>query len=151
MEKLEVLKRSDLFRELDDKQLAVVVEMSVTEVYEPGTVIHRQNTMLSKLYVIEEGLVGIILEPGQLSSRQIQAACNFETFGWEAVIAPYLATATAQALEKTKTLAFKGSDLLELCDTQPKLGCPICRAVTRVVAERLYAAYMQCLGVTAQD
>ena len=151
MDKLEVLKRSDLFRELNNEQLSLVEKMCTAEVYEPGTIIHRQNTITDKIYVIEEGLVGIILEPGPLSHRQLQAATNFETFGWEAVIPPHLATATAKAIERTRVLAFNGDELCELCHTKPGVGCPICRAVARVVAERLHAAYMQCLGVTAQD
>jgi signal-transduction protein with cAMP-binding, CBS, and nucleotidyltransferase domain len=81
MYKLEVLKRSDLFRELDDEQLSIMEGMRTAEVYEPGTIIHRQNTILDKLYIIEDGLVAIILELGPLSQRKLQATTNFETFG----------------------------------------------------------------------
>jgi len=151
VKKLEVLKRSDLFRELDDEQLSIVEKICTAEVYEPGTIIHRQNSMLDKLYVIEEGLVGIILEPGPLSSRQLQAACNFETFGWEGIIPPHMSTATAKALEKTKVLAFKRQELIDLCSNNPEMGRILYQGVARVVAHRLHAAYMQCLGVTAQD
>jgi len=151
MDKLEILERSDLFRELKDEQIGLIEKLCTAEVFEPGTIIHRANTIIDKLYVIEEGLVGIILEPGPLSHRQLQAVCNFETFGWEALIPPHLATATAKALEKTKVLAFNGKELCELYHTTPDAGCPICQGVARVVAHRLHAAYMQCLGVTAQD
>jgi len=151
MQKLEVLKRSDLFRELDDSQLAMIAEMSVAKVFEPGTIIHRQNTMMPQLYIIEEGLVGIILEPGPLSSRQIQAACNFETFGWEAVIPPHMTTASAKALEKTKVLAFKGQELIDFCSHNHELCRVLYQGIARVVAKRLHAAYMQLLGLTAQD
>ena len=48
MKKLEVLKKSDLFRELDDEQLGLIENMCTAEVYEPGMIIHRQNTMLKK-------------------------------------------------------------------------------------------------------
>jgi len=95
--------------------------------------------------------VGIILEPGPLSSRQLQAACNFETFGWEGIIPPHMSTATAKALEKTKVLAFKRQELIDLCSNNPEMGRILYQGVARVVAHRLHAAYMQCLGVTAQD
>jgi CRP-like cAMP-binding protein len=151
MDKLEILRRSDLFRELNDEQLILAENICCVEVYEPGTIIHRQNSMLDRIYVIEEGLVGIILEPGPLSSRQIQAACNFETFGWEGVIPPHMSTATAKTLEKTRVLAFKGQELIDLCSDNPNMGRVLYQGVARVVADRLHAAYMQCLGVTAQD
>jgi len=151
MDKLEVLKRSDLFRELNDEQLGLVAKLCAAEVYEPGTIIHRQNTITDKIYVIEEGLVGIILEPGPLSHRQLQAATNFETFGWEAVIPPHMSTATAKAIERTKVLAFKRQELFDLCCKNPEMGRVLYQGIARVVAHRLQAAYMQCLGVTAQD
>ena len=151
MNKLEVLKRSDLFRELTDKHLSLVEKMCTAEVFEPGAIIHRANTTVEKLYVIEDGLVAIIVEPGPLSHRQLQAASNFETFGWEAAIPPHLATATAKALEKTRVLAFKKQDLADFFCDNPKVGCIICQGISRVVTHRLQAAYMQLLGVTSQD
>ena len=151
MDKLEVLKRSDLFRELDNEQLGIVAEMCTAEVFEPGTVIHRQNSLLEKLRIIEDGLVALILEPGPLCQRQLTAATNFETFGWSAMVPPYLATTTAKSIERTRVLTFTGETFLNLCETNCKIGCKVYRGVARVVAGRLHAAFMQCLGVTAQD
>ena len=151
MEKLEVLKRSDLFRELKDEQLKVVSEMCIPEVFEPGAIIHQQNLILDELRVIEEGLVALFLELGPLSQRQLTAATNFETIGWSAVVPPHMATTTAKAIEKTKVLTFKGQEILKLCETNCRVGCIVYQGVARVVAGRLCAAFLQCLGVTAQD
>lgn len=151
MDKVEILKRSDLFRELKDEQLKVVAEMCVPEVFEPGAVIHRQNVILDEIRVIEEGLVALVLELGPLSQRQLTAATNFETIGWSAVVPPHMATTTAKAIEKTKVLTFKGEDILKLCETNCRVGCTVYQGVARVVADRLRAAFMQCVGVTAPD
>jgi CRP/FNR family cyclic AMP-dependent transcriptional regulator len=151
MDKVEVLKRSDLFRELNNEQLKVVAEMCIPEVFEPGTIIHRQNTILDEIRVIEVGLVALVLELGPLSQRQLTAATDFETIGWSAVVPPHMATTTAKAIEKTKVLTFKGQDILKLCETNCRVGCVVYQGVARVVADRLHAAFMQCLGVTAQD
>ena len=151
MDKLEVLKRSDLFRELADDQLAVISEMATEQTFEPGAVICKQGRIEEKMYVIEHGLVAIVLEVGQLAQRQVQAAADFEGFGWSAVIEPHVCTATVIAREKTKALSFVGRDLCDLCDNQPLIGCKVCRAVARTVASRLRQAYVQLLGVTAQE
>jgi len=151
VDKLEVLKRSDLFRELTDEHLKVVAEMCTVEVFEPGAIIHRQNTILDKIRVVEDGLVALVLELGPLSQRQLTAATNFETIGWSAVVPPHMATTTAKAIEKTKVLTFNGEDILNLCATNCRVGCTVYQGVARVVADRLCAAFMQCLGVTAQD
>jgi len=151
MDKLEVLKRSELFRDLDDEQLGTAGEMGTPRVFEAGTIICKQGSLEEKIYVIEEGLVAIILEVGPMAQRQVQAASNFETFGWSSMIPPHTCTATVKAVEKTKAFAFNGRELCNLCLTHPEIGCRVCQAVARVVAGRLRQAYIQLLGVTAQD
>ena len=151
MDKLEVLKKSDLFRGLNDEQLRAMKDICTTEVYEPGAIIHKQGEVVYKLYIIEEGLVAIIVEMGPMSQRQLQAASNFETFGWSAAIPPHISTATVKAIERSKVLSIHRTDIVNLCSTDCKLGCILYREIARVVAERLHALFMQCLGVTSQD
>ena len=151
METIEVLRKSDLFRGLNDEQLRILEKMATPCVFEPGTIIHKQGAKLDNVYLIEEGLVAIFLELGPLSEYQLQAASNFEFFGWSAMIEPHISTATAKAIEKTKVLSFNGKKLCDLCLTTPELGCKIGRAVAHVLATRLHSAYNQLLGVTHQD
>ena len=151
MDKREVLKRSDLFRDLGDEHIDALEKICTSETYEPGAFICRQNTFSEKLYVIEDGLVAIILEPGPLSQRQLQAVSNFQTFGWEAVIPPHLRTDSAKAIEKTKVLVFNGQDLIDLFKEDCPTGCIVYQNVARVVASRLQSAFMQLLGVCSQD
>ena len=150
MNKLEVLRKSDLFGELNDEQLSVVEKMCTSEVFEPGAMICKQDRKPDKIFVIEEGLVGIILEVGPLAQRQIQTASNFETLSWSAMIEPHICTATVKAIEKTKVVAFSGQELCDLCPVNPEIGCKVCRAVARLVATRLRQAYTQLLGVSSQ-
>jgi CRP-like cAMP-binding protein len=151
MDKIEILKRSDLFRELDDEHIALVAELGAERVFDAGTTIHKQGVAADLIYVIEEGLVGIILEVGPLSQRQIQAAAHFESFGWSAMIPPYARTTTVNALEQTQVVAFDGRELAAFCTTHSEVGFNIMQAVARVIAERLRQAYIQLLGVTDED
>ncbi len=148
MDKMEVLKRSDLFRELDDEHLAMVGEIGTQQVSDAGTIIYKQGSAADLIYVIEEGLVGIILEVGPLAQRQVQAAANFESFGWSAMIPPYSRTATVKAIEQTAVIAFDGRGLTAFCNTHSEVGFTIMQAVARAIAERLRQSYIQLLGVT---
>jgi CRP-like cAMP-binding protein len=148
MNKIEVLKRSDLFRELDDEHIALVGEMGTDQVFDSGANIYKQGSTADLIYVIDEGLVGIILEVGPLAQRQVQAAANFESFGWSAMIPPYTRTATVKALEQTTMIVFDGRELTDFCTTHGEEGFKIMQAVARVIAERLRQAYIQLLGVT---
>jgi CRP-like cAMP-binding protein len=151
LEKVEILKKCDMFRTLNSAQLQVIAKMSTPVEFEPGETIFRQDKILDKLYVIEEGLVAIILEVGPLAQRQVQAASNFDVVGWSAMIEPHISTAAAKALEKTKALAFNGQELHNLCLTKPEIGCRVSRGVARIVAVRLRHAFSQLLGVTSSE
>ncbi|MCJ7653836.1 MAG: hypothetical protein A2025_01125 [Chloroflexi bacterium RBG_19FT_COMBO_47_15] len=150
MEKFDVLRKCDMFRALDDKQLREVEKMSNPEEFEAGVIVCKQDCKEERLYVIERGAVGIILEVGPLAQRQVQAITDYEVFGWSAMLDPYICTATAKVLEKTKVLAFDGQELSSLCLTKPEIGCRVSRGIARVVAMRLRQAYAQLLGVTSQ-
>jgi len=150
MKEFDVLRKCDMFRALDDKQLREVEKMCNPEEFEAGVIICKQGFKEERLYVIEHGVVGIILEVGPLAQRQVQAVTDYEVFGWSAMLDPYICTATVKALEKTKVLAFDGQELSSLCLTKPEIGCRISRGIARVVAMRLRQAYAQLLGVTLQ-
>ena len=151
MDKLEVLRRSDVFHYLDENDLRALLEMCTAEVFEPGTIICKQDKEQVKLYVVEDGLVSILLELGPTDKRQIQAASNFECIGWSASIPPYRCTCTVKVLEKTKVLAFDGIELRNLVYTNPKLCAEIAGGVAYVISQRLRAAFTQLMGVTYQD
>jgi len=151
MDKLEVLRKSELFNQLSDEQLSVVEKMCTSQVFEPGAIVCKQDSKLDTLYVIEEGVVGIFLEVGPMYARQVQAASSFEVVGWSGLIEPFTCTATVKAIEKTKVLAFDARELRRLFVTEPEIGYKIGPAIGNVVAKRLRHAYTQLLGVSSQD
>jgi CRP-like cAMP-binding protein len=151
MEAMEVLRRSDIFHYIEEDELKLVEKMCTPQVFEAGTIICRQDKEEENVYVIEEGLVSILLELGPTDKRQIQTATNFECFGWSATIPPFRCTSTVKALEKTKVLAFKGMELRNLISTNPKLCAEIAGGVAYVISQRLRAAFSQLMGVAYQD
>jgi CRP-like cAMP-binding protein len=151
MDKLEVLKRSDVFHYLDEADLKTVEKMATEEVFEPGEIIFRQDKHAEKIYIIEDGLVSILLEMGPTDKRQIQSASNFECFGWAATIPPFRRLCMAKAVERTKVLAFDGMELRNLVDTNSKLCAEIAGGVAYVISQRLKAAFDQLMGCTYQD
>jgi CRP-like cAMP-binding protein len=151
MEKTAALKKSELFKDLNEKELKTVAEMAQSEHVTAGTIVCRQGKIEDKIYIVEDGAVAIVLEVGPMSHRQVQAACTTESFGWSAMVEPYVSTASVRAIEKTKLLAFDANGLRELCKKHPEIGMKIYHAVAKVVAKRLRQAYVQLLGVTGED
>ncbi len=148
---LEVLKKCPFVRELDDEQLKVMADMCSTEVFEVGESLAKQGRTQENVYLIEDGLVGLYLELGPVTHRQIQSASSFEVVGWSAMLPPYRSTTTAKAIETTKVLTFKGKELTNLCESHPLIGCRVHRGLASVIAIRLHNAFTQLMGVTAQD
>jgi len=152
MNKLEVLRECELFKELDDEQLKLMEEMCISKVYEPGELLCKQGKSTDKFYVIQEGLVVILLETGLLSHHQVQAASSYDMVGWSSMSGPKVpCTATAQAMEKTTVLVFDSKQVTDACTADALLGRKICTGIARTLAERLRSAFTQLMGVTAQD
>ncbi len=151
MNKLEVLKRSPFVRELADEQLEKLAEMCYEEVYEVGECLGKQGRIEEKVFLIEDGLVGLYLELGPMSERLIQSASSYEMVGWGAMLPPYRCTVTAKAIETTRTLTFSGQELVGLCEQDPVIGYKVYRGVASVMATRLRNAYTQLMGTTIQD
>jgi len=151
MTKLEVLKRCPFVRELNDEQLKVMAEICHEETFEVGEYLTKQGRTSEKRYLIEEGLVGIYLELGPMSERLLQSASNFEVVVWSSMLPPYRAYASAKAMETTKVLAFKGKELVDLCDRNPEIGNKVHRGLASLIAIRLHNAFIQLMGVTSQD
>ena len=151
MDKLAVLKKSELFSSLDDKELRMVETMTEPLQVAVGVPVCKQGKREDKIYIVEDGSMAIVLEVGPLSHRQVQAACTFETFGWSAMVEPYICTASVTANVTSRLLALKADSLREFCQSQPDIGCKIYQAIARIVAKRLREAYVQLLGVTEED
>ncbi len=151
MTKFEVLKRCPFVRELNDEQLKKMAEICHSKVFEVGESLSKQGRTQEKVYLIEDGLVGIYLELGPMNQRQLQSASNFEVVGWSALLPPYRSSATVNAIETTKVLALNGKELLNLCDEYPEIGYKVNKGLASLIAVRLHHAFTQLMGVTVQD
>lgn len=151
MANFEVLKRCSLVQDLSDEQLKTIAKLAKEETYEVGELLVKQGRTAEKLFLIEDGLVGIYLELGPITHRLLQAASEFEVVGWTSMLPPYRARATAKAIETTKALAFSAKGLIALCEKTPEIGSEIYRGLATLIARRLDSAFIQLMGVTSQD
>ena len=147
MDKLDVLKKSEPFKDLSDEELDTVAKLCRSDVFEPGTIIFKKGPG-ERLHVIEDGNVSIMLEVGPLTQRQVQTASKFDVFGWSSMIEPFKYTSTAKATKKTTTLSFNGRELYDLCTSRPDMGLKITRGLFQVIRKRLREAYHQLIGIS---
>jgi CRP-like cAMP-binding protein len=151
MDAVEVMKKSDVFSHLSDIDTEELAKMCRYEEFETGTIIFKQDTASTDMYVVESGLVSIMLELGPTDRRQIQAVSDYGCFSWTAVVPPYHHVCTAKAIEKTKVLAFNGKQLRDLIDTDPRLCAEVLAGISFVMAQKLRMSFSQLMGVSYQD
>ena len=151
MESLDVLKKCEYFRELGEEELQKMASMMHEEVYEVGECLGKQGRLEEKLFLIQDGLVGLYLELGPMSERLIQSASNYELVGLGAVLPRHRYTVTMRAIETTRVFAFDGKEIIELCDTNPRISCKVYRTIATAIAGRLKSAYTQLMGITMHE
>ena len=151
MEVTDVMKKSDVFGDLSMEDIQEVAKLCRVEEFEAGTTIFRQDSASTDMYIVEDGLVSILLELGQTDRRQLQAATNFQCFSWTAAVPPFTHVSMAKAIERTRVLAFDGKQLRGIINTNPRLCAEIMAGIAKVIASKLRMSFSQLMGVTYQD
>ena len=139
---LQILSKFPIFEGLTDDELERIAALCREEVYEAGATIFEEGDAADYLYLVEEGEVslGMELELRPYASPKqttIEVATKGEAFGWSALVKPHIRTLSAKCLERAKVIAIKGSDLLDLFDSEPHIGHRVMGRVAQIVASRL--------------
>jgi CRP/FNR family cyclic AMP-dependent transcriptional regulator len=144
---LEALRKSDLFEGLSDDELAAIAKMAREETYSVGAIIFRENEVAKNLYIVREGRVAILIEIGRGKQTVIDTVCRNASFGWSAMVPPYLLTGTAKAMERTRVIALTGQDLRELC----RMNCGTCYTImeklSTIISDRLKDTRLQLISL----
>jgi CRP-like cAMP-binding protein len=138
----QALSKFPIFEGLTDDELERIANLCRGEVYEAGMTIFEEGEAADYLYLVEEGEVVLEMElelQPYASPKQtiIEVATKGEAFGWSALVEPYIRTLSARCMERAKVIAIKGSDLLDLFDSEPHIGHRVMGRVTQIVAIRL--------------
>jgi CRP-like cAMP-binding protein len=143
-----VLKMSGLISKPSLIQLNKLAGLATEVEFKPEEIIITAQHPATTLYVIEEGLVAILLGLGSGRELQIQTASKNDIIGWSAILPQYRYQSMVRAIEKTRVLAFDGKELRSLCQDDHDLGYAIYSGIIGIVAKRLQNTYLQLAGIT---
>jgi len=123
------LKQTDIFYQFTQTQLELVANLCQEKSFGPGEVIFEENNSSKELYIIVQGEVDILVNPGIVSQKGsaekvvITVMRRGQSFGEIAVVDEGLRSASAQARNKGAVLLVIPRDkLIMLCETYPQLG-----------------------------
>jgi len=138
----QALSKFPIFEGLTDDELGRIAALCREKVYEAGTTIHEEGAAAEHLYIVQEGKVALEMElelQPYASPKQttIEVVTKGEVFGWSALVKPHTRTLSARCMERAKVIVIKGSDLLDLFDSEPHMGHRVLGRVAQIVASRL--------------
>lgn len=132
------LKANPLFQYLELEEIARVLGMSERESFQKGESVFQQDDEAKKLYVVERGLVAMVLQISPEKQLTIVTEGRGGAFGWAALLPPHKHSAVARCQDATELLAIDGPKLRELCFGEPALGVRLMEGVAQFIATRLY-------------
>jgi CRP/FNR family cyclic AMP-dependent transcriptional regulator len=144
---LEALRKSDLFEGLSDDELAAIAKMAREETYDVGTIIFRENGPAKDLYIVREGRVAILIDIGRGKQTLIDTICRNGSFGWSAMVPPYILTGTAKTMERTRVIIITGRELRELCHMSCGTCYTIMEKLATIISVRLKDTRLQLISL----
>src|SRR5271157_2242331 len=93
---LEPLRKSDLFEGLSDDELVAIAKIAHEETFPVGATVFLENDPGRYLYIVVEGRVVILINIGRGRQTVVDTICLNSSFGWSAMVPPFVLTGTAK-------------------------------------------------------
>jgi CRP-like cAMP-binding protein len=143
-----ILKRTDIFYDLNEEQLGLVAELCHETQFRMGEMIFEEQSASDELYVIARGEVEILVDPSIIEAmpvapRPVTIATMRagQAFGEIALVDQGLRSAGARsAADNTRLLVIPRATLLKLCDEHPELGYRVMRNVAADLSLKMRGA-----------
>lgn len=138
------LSLTDIFDNLSSTQLDLIASICEPIAYEKGRVLFRENEGSDDLYVIAQGAIEVLMNPGVITSQPnmepivLTELRQGQVFGEVALVDQGLRSATVRtSKDKTELLRIPRQRLMLLCDTYPELGYKIMRNLAADLALKI--------------
>jgi CRP/FNR family cyclic AMP-dependent transcriptional regulator len=136
----ELLRRYPFFAMLNEEQLKAVAMIADEKTCPKDTLILKENTPATRLYVLVEGDVDLVFSgggEGAIVNALVGSIAPGEVFGVSSLIEPYQYISSAKSTTPTKIIEIDAVALRVLSEVDQNLGCAIMRHIAEAVLERL--------------
>lgn len=148
MEKVDILRRTDIFFDLTRTQLEMLAAICEERSVRLGDIVFEENTPGSEMYIIARGAVEILLDPSMVGGSgagqrgtgpvTITTLRAGQTFGEISLVDQGLRTASARCAEPdTQLLMVPPQKFMQLCDSYPELGYRVMRNIAADLAFKI--------------
>jgi CRP/FNR family cyclic AMP-dependent transcriptional regulator len=141
-----VLMQADIFYGIDRDDIKRIAQICEERTYRKGEIIFEENSSGVELYIIAEGEVEILVDPAMVSDqietrsdeKVIAHLHRGQSFGEIALVDQGIRSASARSTSKhTHLLVIPRTEILALCDKDPKLGYRLMRNLAADLSMKL--------------
>ena len=141
-----LLKQADIFFQISPEFIDMIAAICQERRYQAGENIFLEGSGSDDLYIILQGEVDILVDPGLVSDQRgvelpavtIATLRRGQSFGEIALVDQGVRSATAcAATNETRLLVIPRNELIRLCDLHPDLGYRLMRNLAADLAMKL--------------
>ena len=125
-----------LFLGMGERERHILADCSMQATFEPGNLVVESGEPANCFYLIINGRIGLETLGG-LSPLRVQSIGAGDVLGWSWLFPPYYWHFNAMAEERTETIFFFGSRLLQECDRDHDFGYELFKRMSHILISRL--------------
>ncbi len=140
MAKVKPLKENEIFKSLNDREIALLATFIEERSYQAGTPLFYENMKSEAMYIIVSGRIKLskMLSEGEERTLTVLGAGDY--FGENALLEEGPRTVSAIVLQDANLLVLKRSSFQKLIEKEPKLAMKVILGMYQVLAERIRKA-----------
>ncbi len=144
---MDLLRSSEIFDGLSDDELAPIALMSSEARYEAGDQIFAENDEARNLFIVVEGRVQVMIDISRGRQIVVDTVTRDGSFGWSALVPPYVYTGGAKCSEPSRVLVVPGADLRDLCQVNCRVCHTIMERLSSIISARLKDTRLQLISL----
>lgn len=146
----DILKKIEIFKTLDEKELDLISECFEIVEAKKGEFLFKTNYKRQYFYVVKEGIVELLMITPPDREVLITTFSKFDFFGEGGLLDDYPHSNNARIKKDAVLFRLSKSSFDLMFETQPKLVSKILAQISRVISRRLRKATSDASGTAAQ-
>ena len=144
---LDTLRNVYFLHDIEEAHLRQVASIAQTRVVPAGSVLFREGQDHRDIYLVLEGAVALEVRVSGRETKRLQTVGKGELLGWSPLLGQVEMTATARAMQPTRLVSIDATQLLALCEHNPRFGLEFMKRTAQALSKRLSATRLQLLDV----
>jgi len=135
---INILKKADIFKSLEQKILEVIALISYEQIYDTNEKIFTEGEKADRIFLLVEGKISIQMgNDKNLKPVIVDTVSQDEFFGWSAIVDEHAFTASAVATDKSRIVVIDGKELKKLCEINDHIGNIFRKKILSIVSSRV--------------